>query len=87
MAQDLTFGGVKESGFGRMNGRDGLRACCNVKAVLDDRFPLHVPAKLFPVGEGDFARIQAAVEMMYAPGLGAKLRGAGKLLRALRGRA
>jgi len=86
MAQDLTFGGVKESGFGRMNGRDGLRACCNVKSVLDDRFPLHFPAKLFPVGEGDFGRIQAAVEMMYAPSFGAKLRGAGKLLRALRGR-
>src|SRR5690606_24240999 len=42
MAQDLTFGGVKDSGFGRMNGRDGLRSCCNVKAVLDDRLPLHL---------------------------------------------
>ena len=36
MAQDLTFGGVKESGFGRMNGREGLRSMCNIKAVVDD---------------------------------------------------
>ena len=51
MAMDLPFGGVRGSGFGRLNGREGLRACTNVKAVLDDRFPLHMPAKVFPVGE------------------------------------
>lgn len=87
MAQDLTFGGVKDSGFGRLNGREGLRSCCNIKAVLDDRFPLHFPAKLFPVGEGDFARIQAAVEVVYSPGLRGKLRGIGKLLRSVGGKA
>jgi acyl-CoA reductase-like NAD-dependent aldehyde dehydrogenase len=32
--QDLPFGGVKYSGYGRMNGRDGLRAYTNAKAVL-----------------------------------------------------
>lgn len=86
MAQDLTFGGVKDSGFGRMNGRDGLRSFCNVKAVLDDRFPLHFPSKLFPVQENDFGRIQAAVEMVYSPQWGGKMRGLAKLVRRLRGR-
>ena len=39
MAQDLPFGGVRGSGFGRLNGPEGLRAVCNVKAVMSDRLP------------------------------------------------
>lgn len=84
MAQDLTFGGVKQSGFGRINGREGLRACCNVKAVLDDRLPgLHFANKLFPVAAGDFEKIKSAVELVYRPGIRGKLRGLAKLARNL----
>jgi acyl-CoA reductase-like NAD-dependent aldehyde dehydrogenase len=46
MAQDLPFGGVGGSGFGRLNGREGLRACCHAKAVLEDRVALHAPGPL-----------------------------------------
>jgi len=69
MAQDLTFGGVKASGYGRMNGRDGLRALCNQKAVLDDRLPLSFPTRVFPVRATDYARAQAAVELLYGRGI------------------
>lgn len=86
MAQDLTFGGVKASGFGRLNGRDGLRACTNVKAVLDDRLPLHFANKLFPVAEHDFDTIKGAVQMVYGASLRAKLSGASALARTLLGR-
>jgi acyl-CoA reductase-like NAD-dependent aldehyde dehydrogenase len=84
MAQELTFGGIKASGFGRMNGRDGLRACCNTKAVLDDRFGLHFANKLFPVGDADFDRIKGAVQLMYGSGLRRKLRGVKDILRGLK---
>ena len=86
MAQDLTFGGIKQSGFGRINGREGLRACCNVKAVLDDRLPVSFPSKLYPVAEGDFERLRATMRLVYGHGVRGRLQGAMALVRSLRGR-
>jgi acyl-CoA reductase-like NAD-dependent aldehyde dehydrogenase len=85
MAMDLPFGGVKGSGFGRLNGRDGLRACTNPKAVLQDRFPLHVPAKVFPVGArgGDIAR--EVLRVIYEKGVTKRAEAALKLARLLAG--
>ena len=40
MMQSLPFGGIKQSGFGRFAGIEGLRACCYAKAVTDDRTSL-----------------------------------------------
>ncbi len=64
--QDLPFGGVKYSGFGRMNGRDGLRAYTNAKAVLSDRYPLQVPPKLYPVRVGDYEKARASIRLLFA---------------------
>ncbi|HXG28833.1 MAG TPA: aldehyde dehydrogenase family protein [Nevskiales bacterium] len=64
--QDLPFGGVKHSGFGRMNGRDGLRAYTNAKAVLGDRLPFRIPPKLYPVKPGDYARARATIRLLFA---------------------
>jgi len=84
MAQALTFGGVKASGFGRINGREGLRACCNVKAVLDDRLPMNFTNRLFPVAPADFDLIKGAVRLVYGHGLRKRLRGLSDLARGLR---
>jgi hypothetical protein len=67
MVQGLPFGGVRNSGFGRLNGREGLRACCNAKAVVGDRFPLHIPSKIYPVKPGDYEMVRAAVNLIYRP--------------------
>jgi acyl-CoA reductase-like NAD-dependent aldehyde dehydrogenase len=85
MVQDLPFGGVKDSGFGRLNGRDGLRALTHPRALLEDRFPVGFANELFPVGAGAYATTRAAVEVMYGPGLGRRLRGVRDLVRALGG--
>jgi acyl-CoA reductase-like NAD-dependent aldehyde dehydrogenase len=83
MVQDLPFGGMKESGFGRLNGRDGLRALTHPRALLEDRLPLHVANKLFPVGPGDYDATRSTIDLVYGPGVGRRLRGAGGLVRAL----
>ena len=84
MAQDLPFGGVGDSGFGRLNGREGLRACTNVKAVLEDRFPgLHLPAKLYPVQEGVYDLVRGAMQVLYQPTLRGRARGVASLVKSL----
>lgn len=83
MAQDLPFGGVDASGFGRLNGREGLRACCNVKAVLEDRFPFQMPAKLYPVKESDYALFRGGIRALYQPTLRGKARAVRELLGGL----
>lgn len=79
--QDLPFGGVKYSGFGRMNGRDGLRAYTNPKAVLSDRLPLRIPPKLYPVSIAGFAKADASIELMFGRGPGVRFRALLRLLK------
>ncbi len=40
MNQSLPFGGVKESGFDRFAGVEGLRGVCYAKSVCQDRFAI-----------------------------------------------
>ena len=47
-ATDLPFGGVKESGIGRVHGPDGLREMSITKSVLHDRFGLARETWWFP---------------------------------------
>ncbi|MCU1279973.1 MAG: hypothetical protein JWM53_3519 [bacterium] len=86
MANALPFGGVGGSGYGRLNGREGLRAMCNQKSVLRDRFALHRPIKLYPVKDNEYARTQATIDLIYRRGIGAKLAALGKLVRSALGR-
>ena len=79
MAQSLTFGGVKASGYGRMNGREGLRSMCNIKAVLDDRFPIHWANRVFPVADRDYGVFGGVIELIYGSGLAQRWRGFRKL--------
>lgn len=81
LAQDLPFGGVKYSGFGRMNGRDGLRAYTNAKAVLSDRFGFTVPPKLYPVGPGDYEKARASIGLVFGRGGGRRLKSLLALIR------
>jgi acyl-CoA reductase-like NAD-dependent aldehyde dehydrogenase len=82
MANALPFGGVGGSGYGRLNGREGIRAMCNQKSVLRDRFPLHRPIRLYPVKDSEYARTRATIDLIYRRGLGARVAALGKLVRS-----
>jgi acyl-CoA reductase-like NAD-dependent aldehyde dehydrogenase len=81
MANALPFGGVGGSGYGRLNGREGIRAMCNQKSVLRDRFPLHRPVKLYPVKPGDYQRTRALIDLLYRRDLGKKVEALISLVR------
>lgn len=72
VSQDLPFGGTKYSGFGVMNGRDGLRAYTTPKAILEDRLPLEFPPELFPIGPNDYEMSKHSLKMLFSRGLKAK---------------
>jgi acyl-CoA reductase-like NAD-dependent aldehyde dehydrogenase len=69
MVNELPFGGVRGSGFGRLNGREGIRAMCNVKAMVEDRLPIRAPTKLYPVRPGDLLRTRHTLSLLYRRGL------------------
>jgi acyl-CoA reductase-like NAD-dependent aldehyde dehydrogenase len=87
MANALPFGGVGGSGFGRLNGREGIRAMCNQKSVLTDRFPfLHFATKLYPVAPGDYERTRATLDVLYRADPASRLSGVVSLVRGMLGR-
>ncbi|MCA9657481.1 MAG: aldehyde dehydrogenase family protein [Myxococcales bacterium] len=81
MANELPFGGVGGSGFGRLNGVEGIRACCDIKSVLDDRMPGGRPARLYPVAAGDYERAKAAIRTIYGRGVRERVGGVVDLVR------
>ncbi|KAI0094447.1 meiotic sister-chromatid recombination aldehyde dehydrogenase [Irpex rosettiformis] len=55
VSQDLPFGGVKLSGYGRFGGPEGLRSLCSTKAIVVDRWPWLVTTSIpkvldYPIG-------------------------------------
>merc|ERR1719174_2920811 len=70
MMQSLPFGGIKQSGFGRFAGIEGLRACCYAKAVTDDRTPFiqtWLPRPLqYPIQDVSEGFGLALIRLMYA---------------------
>uniref|UniRef100_A0A7N0TKF1 Aldehyde dehydrogenase domain-containing protein n=2 Tax=Kalanchoe fedtschenkoi TaxID=63787 RepID=A0A7N0TKF1_KALFE len=88
MCQSLPFGGVKDSGFGRFAGVEGLRACCVVKSVVEDRWwPLvktKIPKPLqYPVAENGFEFQKHLVEILYGLNIWDRLRSLVDLIKIL----
>ncbi len=83
MANELPFGGVGGSGFGRLNGPEGLRACSNVKALLEDRLPGGRPVRLYPVAAGDYEQAKSTIQAIYGHGIRQRIGGVVDLGRDL----
>lgn len=84
MAQSLPFGGVKESGFDRFAGVEGLRGMCVPKAVAEDRWPFSTsipPMLQYPVKPQAFTFVTSLVTMFYSMTWSGHVRGLVGLLK------
>jgi len=61
----LPFGGVGESGFGRIHGADGLREFARPKAITRQRFALPTNLTSFTRTEKDMARVLQLVTFLH----------------------
>jgi acyl-CoA reductase-like NAD-dependent aldehyde dehydrogenase len=80
MAQSLPFGGVKESGFDRFAGVEGLRGCCVPKAVAEDAWPWLIrtdipPPLQYPVAPYAFDFCAGLIRMFYGLSLWERAKG------------
>jgi acyl-CoA reductase-like NAD-dependent aldehyde dehydrogenase len=85
MMQSAPFGGVRASGFGRINGKEGLRACCNEKTVVRDRLPIRQAASFYPIKKATFPFLQNMISMIYGRGLPTKIKAVAGLAKNLWG--
>ncbi|OMO58461.1 hypothetical protein COLO4_34626 [Corchorus olitorius] len=88
MCQSLPFGGVKDSGFGRFAGVEGLRACCLVKSVVEDRWWPYIKTKIpkpiqYPVAENGFEFQESLVEALYGLNIWDRLRALVNVLKLI----
>ncbi|MFF5174997.1 aldehyde dehydrogenase family protein [Micromonospora sp. NPDC000089] len=64
----LPFGGVGDSGFGRIHGEDGLREFGRAKSITRRRARSLLPSMTFERTPGDVARLVKAAKVMYGRG-------------------
>lgn len=79
----LPFGGVGDSGFGRIHGDDGLREFARAHATAEARFGLPRGLELMGFGQpaGTYERVRGLIDQLYG---GGAVDRAGSLLRKLR---
>jgi aldehyde dehydrogenase (NAD+) len=88
LCQSLPFGGVNISGFDRFAGIEGIRGCCNMRAVTSDRLAatrtMIPPPMQYPTTPASFQFCVGLVTMAYGDGCFARLKGiAGLAMAAL----
>jgi succinate-semialdehyde dehydrogenase/glutarate-semialdehyde dehydrogenase len=81
-AGQASWGGVKESGFGRTHSKHGLYACTQVKFVDADRGRVPVPW-WYPYGPAGVEAFRGALEVLYGAGVGARAQAAWRHRRGL----
>ena len=69
---EAPFGGIKNSGFGRVHGIEGLREMCTRKHVSWERFKSPSPPHWFPYTAKSFHWLQRGMRVLFGGGSLAK---------------
>jgi len=77
----LPFGGVGESGFGRIHGDEGIREFTRVKSTAEQSFALPINMMSFKQPKDAAKRLRGMIKQLYGDGVVSK---AGDFLRKLR---
>jgi len=86
LSQSLPFGGLKDSGFGRFAGPEGLRGLCHMKSVVENRAAFLKPSIPPPIaypsnGQGGLF-CTALCQILYGYGLGQRATGVVNIIKA-----
>jgi len=73
---EAPHGGFKSSGIGRTHGRFGLEEMVRIKYLDSDRLPGIKKVWWYGYGESFGRQMEGFLDLMFARGLGARLRGA-----------
>ena len=75
---EAPMGGVKESGFSRRHGREGIRKYCYQKTIVIDRFGMKNEMPWFPSSRKKTAQMRRMISLLWRSGWRNKLASAGR---------
>jgi succinate-semialdehyde dehydrogenase/glutarate-semialdehyde dehydrogenase len=64
------FGGVKESGIGRVNGEMGLRGYCSAQSIVVDRFGGRTEPLWYPYSQRKLGMLKRVLRLLWGTSLG-----------------
>jgi len=65
---DTPMGGIKESGFGRRHGAEGIRKYCRQKSIVTDRFGLKEEFPWYPASEKKARQVRQLLRLLCRSG-------------------